>query len=367
MRLISSGAATRAAAEAAWPGVRFVEPRTPNEKDAGAHEGLKIKTTLQFYWDRHASKLPSAQQASIAIRHLKNHFADAEVASLEDEEVQQDYVCARHLDGVAERTIDREISVLRASVRLYAEKHPGTPRRRIYHVALPPTHANWLNASDVRRLLDAVASPHLYLFILLMLATAGRPSAIFDLRWGQVDFRSRRIHLNPLGRVQTAKKRPTVPIDDKLLELLMIAYHARTCDYVIEYGGAPITSIKRAFRDAAARAGFAPGAVTPYTLRHTAATWMAQRGVSLWEIAGFLGHSDTRMVERTYAHHHPDFREKAKAAISAGDGHARRGVESDARAAGEAKRSGPVGRRRRAQPAPRATSPKTSPKNRPYS
>ncbi|MBX6370195.1 MAG: site-specific integrase, partial [Rhodospirillales bacterium] len=42
--------------------------------------------------------------------------------------------------------------------------------------------------------------------------------------------------------------------------------------WVIEYGGYPVKSIKTAFRAAAALAGFAPGEVVPYTLRHTAAT-----------------------------------------------------------------------------------------------
>ena len=29
--------------------------------------------------------------------------------------------------------------------------------------------------------------------------------------------------------------------------------------------------------------------VTPHILRHTAATWLMQAGVDLWEAAGFLG------------------------------------------------------------------------------
>ena len=46
--------------------------------------------------------------------------------------------------------------------------------------------------------------------------------------------------------------------------------------------------------------------VTPHVLRHTKATWMAQAGVSMFDIAGVLGDSvDT--VTKTYAHHHPDY------------------------------------------------------------
>jgi integrase len=71
---------------------------------------------------------------------------------------------------------------------------------------------------------------------------------------------------------------------------------------VIRYGGYAVGSIRRAFRNTAAEAGF--NDVTPYTLRHTATTWMAQDGVDLWEIAGYMGTS-IKMVEKNYAHHHP--------------------------------------------------------------
>lgn len=90
----------------------------------------------------------------------------------------------------------------------------------------------------------------------------------------------------------------------------------RRTDYVIEYNGYPVGSIIKAFRETTLLAGFAPGDVVPYTLRHTAATWIVQRGVPLWEIAGFLGHSDTCMVEKHYAHHHPDNQCRPAAAIT---------------------------------------------------
>ena len=45
--------------------------------------------------------------------------------------------------------------------------------------------------------------------------------------------------------------------------------------------------------------------VTPHTLRHTAATWLMQNGVPIWEAAGFLGMSP-EMLARVYGHHHPD-------------------------------------------------------------
>ena len=57
------------------------------------------------------------------------------------------------------------------------------------------------------------------------------------------------------------------------------------------------------------------GRVTPHTLRHTAATWLMQRGVPIWQAASYLGMSAV-MVERTYGHHHPDYMRGAAQAIT---------------------------------------------------
>ena len=55
--------------------------------------------------------------------------------------------------------------------------------------------------------------------------------------------------------------------------------------------------------------------VTPHTLRHTAATWLMQRGVPIWEAAGFLGMSP-EVLQDTYGHHHPDYLQGAASAIT---------------------------------------------------
>ena len=54
--------------------------------------------------------------------------------------------------------------------------------------------------------------------------------------------------------------------------------------------------------------------VTPHTLRHTAATWLMQKGVELWQASGFLAMSEKTLIE-VYGHHHPDFMREAAEAI----------------------------------------------------
>ena len=74
-------------------------------------------------------------------------------------------------------------------------------------------------------------------------------------------------------------------------------------------------SVKTGFAHAVAIAELG-GKVTPHTLRHTAATWLMQLGVPIWQAAGYLGMS-VQTLERTYGHHHPDYMRGAAEAITA--------------------------------------------------
>jgi integrase len=63
---------------------------------------------------------------------------------------------------------------------------------------------------------------------------------------------------------------------------------------------------KRPVDEASARAGISP-AVTFHILRHTHGSHLAMNGVPMGVIAAQLGHADTRMTEKHYAHLAPSY------------------------------------------------------------
>lgn len=165
----------------------------------------------------------------------------------------------------------------------------------------PAARDRWLNPGEIERLLHwASRNWRTYLFCQIALNTGGRPDAIDELQWIQVDLEKRIIDFNPPGRKQTAKRRPRVPINDTLYAALIEAHGTARNKWVLGSN----RSTLRIFNTAKRRAGL--NDITRKTLRHTWATWAAMRGVSMWEIAGVLG--DTiATVERNYLHHHPDY------------------------------------------------------------
>src|SRR6185436_3982820 len=73
-----------------------------------------------------------------------------------------------------------------------------------------------------------------------------------------------------------------------------------------------LEAVRSAFRRARADAGLP--ALRFHDLRHSAASFMVQAGVSLYEVQKVLGHKDARMTQR-YAHLTPDHLRGAVAAL----------------------------------------------------
>jgi integrase len=178
---------------------------------------------------------------------------------------------------------------------------------------LPETEVGHLTKADFRKLLDGAVRPHVKLFMQLAVATGARSNALLDLTWGQVDFDRGIIRLNPRERVQTAKYRATVPMNDQLRASLVAAKEGALSEFVIEHGRERVGSIKKGFAAAADRAKLK---AHPHMLRHSAAVWMAEAGEPMDVIAQYLGHTDSRITQRVYARFSPGFLSRAAAALT---------------------------------------------------
>jgi integrase len=92
----------------------------------------------------------------------------------------------------------------------------------------------------------------------------------------------------------------------------MEAVAART-ETIVHWEGQPIQKLRRSWDTACRLAGLE--GVTPHVLRHSSATWLMQKRVDAWQVAGFLGMS-LITLNRTYGHHHPEWQEDAAEALS---------------------------------------------------
>lgn len=241
----------------------------------------------------------SRERGDYAWQHLKPVFSGLRPDQVTRARTRA-YSARRRDQDAADGTIAKELSTLRAALLWRDRNTPAV----VELPATPPPRDRYLTREEYARLrLSAKKSGlHLYLFVVLGLSTAGRKEALLDLTWDRVDFQRGLIRLATDGR---GKGRATVPMTRHARRVLGLAYRSRETNFVIEYAGRRVKSVKRGFASAVERAGLED--VTPHVLRHTAAVWMAEAGVSMPEIAQYLGHADDRITQRVYARFSPAF------------------------------------------------------------
>lgn len=250
--------------------------------------------------NREAENIQSLSRRHDAWKAMKP-FWDKVDPALIDKQMVADY-CRRR--NVAPATLRLELGMLSTALGFAERAGHIAKKPSIPLPAAPDRVTRHLTPDQFRAFVVEVRAPHAQLYVHVGIATLARPSAILQLQWQQVDFERNLIDLNPPGRTQTKKKRPIVPINRTLRSALELAYAARQTDYVIEQGGKPVKSVKKALLAASERSGIK---ATPYTLRHTGAVWAAERGVSMSALAQLMGHDDDRTTQKHYARYSPDY------------------------------------------------------------
>lgn len=245
---------------------------------------------------------------------LAPRFAAMQVVDINND-VCRDYAQARMTAGrtvmckglpkrfdIGVGTVWTELTRLRSALN-WAEKQGIIERvPPIWVPRKPDPKDRVLTPDEFLALLDACTVPHLRLFVILAITTGARSEAILQLGWAQVDFAGwvidfrEKPQINPLTK-RARKARAKAPMTEEARSELLRAYEGRLTDNVIEWDGAPVKKIRKAFQAAVDRAGLK--GVTPHTLRHTVATWLDEGGIPMERISKLLGHrhiDTTRLI-----------------------------------------------------------------------
>ena len=318
-REISTGTAVSAEAEAAL-GQFLADRRASSYQGPQPAESVMIAEVLADYNDERGADQAQPTVVAGRIGKLLDFFLTDPVASITSKRLK-DYA---DFSKVKPGTLRRELGILRAALGYAVQEQRLLRAPYVRLPEAPPGKERWLSRTEAAQLLwqcrNTRSDTRLYLplYVRLALYTGARPGALKTLRWPQVKFEQGDfgvIDFNPPGRLHTDKGRARVPLNAKMRSMLLRAKRTHGSDLgpVINRRGHMIADVGNGFKAALDRAGI--DGVTPHTLRHTCGTWLAQRGVPLFQISGWLGHSDARTTA-LYAHHHPDHLNEARMAMS---------------------------------------------------
>jgi integrase len=233
---------------------------------------------------------------------------------------------------LSDSTIRKRMIAMQTFFKIAVEQGvvPANPMAGLKRPAEPPPRTVFLEREEFDRLLAALPNPIYRDMAILFTQTGARRREVLRMQWPDVNLALGAVWLRrtktgggdwvPLTETAKACLRRQ---DERVKALERFQKKARA-EYVwVDEEGKDFATtarehvVSRAFRRAQLRAGITKGRPT-HILRHTAASWVVQRGGSLYEAQRLLGHTTPNMTQR-YAHLLHDHLKGAMAALELQD------------------------------------------------
>jgi integrase len=282
----------------------------------GRSDAVSLAEVMRVYALEHAPTTARPELIGEHIAGLAEYWGPKKVSEIKGAS------CRKFAETRKASMARRQLETLRAAVNYFHKEYGLDPLPAFSMPTKSQSRSRWLSRSEAAALLwNARGMPHLQRFILIGLYTGTRSGAIRGLSWiaststGFIDLERAVLYRSGSGQRRTNKRQPPVAIPDRLLaHLKRWKRMDGSIRHVIHWNGASVQSVRKAFNTARLAAGLSDDVVR-HTLRHTAATWLMQAGVEIWQAAGFLGMT-VEMLERVYGHHHPAYQKQAADAVT---------------------------------------------------
>jgi len=260
---------------------------------------IRIEVFTKTFLERR-KQLRSWKRDELSTRNLLSYFRGKTMHEIKSSTIE-DYIIKRKGDGVANATVNRELSCLRRMYNLaikwgHARKNPLND---VEFLQEPPGRDRFLSKEEIQKLIN-VASIYLRPVIITALSTGMRLNEILNLTWDRVHISN---VIDPYIELMITKnnKKRFIPLNEVMLTLLKDLKHTRNgSEYVfLNSLGEKYHHITHVFQSTLTKAKITNFRF--HDLRHTFASHFIMNSGDLMTLKEILGHSTLKMVER-YAH-----------------------------------------------------------------
>ena len=170
-------------------------------------------------------------------------------------------------------------------------------------IKLPEKQPLFFSKEEFARLLSVIENIDFKDAVVFALYTGLRQMELITLEWNQIDFNNKLIVLNNRNHLTKSKKIRSIPLNDIAMDILTKRYLNKKGNVIFTYNGNPMKQlfISHKFKKYVRKAEDINQNLSFHSLRHTFASWLVQKGVSLYIVSKLMGHSDTKTTQ-IYSH-----------------------------------------------------------------
>lgn len=245
---------------------------------------------------------------------MKVHFGDIPLSKISSYQLEQ-FISAKYIESkfAAKHHYNNLRSAFNKAIQWgYLTQ---SPIGKIKTPKVPKNNPSFLNEIELHLILGEEKNEilkHIYLFAF---NTGMRVSEIAFLKWNQVSLVERNIRvMNTDEFITKGKRERIIPMNEKVYGILSIikpkVFNIQNTEYVFTKNGFRFNPdyISKSFTKvvrATAKKSEIDSSIHFHDLRHSFASNLAQRGVSLYVIKELLGHTDIKTT-MIYSHLKPD-------------------------------------------------------------
>jgi integrase len=254
---------------------------------------------LKFSEKFHTSK--THYMLKIILKQFKEHLGNPTLNEITNRECE---IFIYKKANVSQYTAQKYLAHLRAAFnKAMAQGYIlENPFRKIKNFKIPESLPKFFSDEEFNKLLDIVEDNDLKDLILFAINTGLRQMELITLEWDQIDLSSRTLILDNLVNITKSKKVRNIPLNKIAFDIISKRNNKSKVGKIFTYKGSTINQdfISKKFKKLVIKAG-----INTYfnfhSLRHTFASWLVQKGVSIYEVSKLLGHADIKTTQ-IYAH-----------------------------------------------------------------
>jgi integrase len=267
---------------------------------------ITIAELLEKYFAVAHSNQVTIKQSGYHAAHILSALGNRQVYRLVPEDIIN-FASALKLRGLAQSTINRRVSILRAALN-WGKKCGLIASSPLRDLRMPQAKSRRTSPPTPQESMAmlAAAAPHVQRVIVLGLYSGARigPSELFRLKWQDVDLENAMIRMPNANKNRKPDDGRNVPIRKTLLPLIsewLKHDSSRGIEHIINWQGRSVRCIGHAWHTARAKAGVCRR-IRPYDLRHAFATYSLAGKADIGSVAGIMGHADPSMILKVYQH-----------------------------------------------------------------